>query len=159
MTMPEHMNKKIFAATIAWLALSGSSLPALASGGFWCDIADKNVKFHVSSGTQRGGAGVLLNFRADLEILLKNVPPDFRKLDLSSALTQHWIDGKDFKLRLYTERNEGLFGAVEFIVDTRAADEGEYKGTYSLSVESIQSEKDPEAKRWKARGKIACSAE
>lgn len=153
------MNKKIFAAAITWLALSDSSLPALASGGFWCDALDKNVKFHVTSGTQRGGAGALLNFKADLEILLKNVPPDFRKPDLSSALTQHWIDGKDFKLRLYTERNEGLFGAVEFVVDTKVVDEGEYKGSYSLSVESMRSEKDSEAKRWKARGKIACSAE
>ena len=153
------MNKKIFAAAAAWLALSGSPLPALASGGFWCDAEDKNVKFHVTSGTQRGGAGGLLNFKADLEILLKNIPPDFKKLDLKNALTQHWIDGKDFKLRLYTERNEGLFGAVEFIIDTKAADEGEYKGIYALSVESMQSEKDSEAKRWKARGKITCSAE
>jgi hypothetical protein len=130
-----------------------------ASGGFWCDVADRNVKFHVGSGTQRGGAGALLNFKADLEILLKNVPPDFQKLDLNDALTQHWIDGKDFKLRLYTERSEGLFGAVEFIVDTKSVGEGEYKGSYSLSVESMQSEKDSEAKRWKARGKITCSAE
>jgi hypothetical protein len=141
------------------LALLFSFQPALASGGFWCDALDKNVKFHVTSGTQRGGAGGLLNFKADLEILLKNIPPDFRKLDLSGGLTQHWIDGKDFKLRLYTERNEGLYGAVEFIVDAKAADEGEYKGSYSLLVENIQSEKDSEAKRWKARGKIACLAE
>src|SRR4029079_12239757 len=99
--------------------------------GFWCDALDKNVKFHVTSGTQRGGAGGLLNFKADLEILLKNIPPDFRKLDLSGGLTKHCIDGKHFKLRLYTERNEALYGAVEFIVDAKAADEGEYKGSYS----------------------------
>lgn len=118
---------------------------------------EREISRHVRH--PRGGAGALLNFKADLEILLKNVPPDFQKLDLSSALTQHWIDGKDFKLRLYTERNEGRYGAVEFVVDTKVAEEGEYKGSYSLSVESMQSEKDSEAKRWKARGKIACSAE
>lgn len=65
----------------------------------------------------------------------------FRKLNLNDALTQHWIGGKDFKLRLYIERSEGLFGAVEFIVDTKAADEGEYKGSYSLSVENMRPEK------------------
>src|SRR6185312_1424649 len=147
--MPIRRNKKLFPFAAACAVFFSSPLPALASGGFWCGALDKNVKFHVTSGTQRGGAGALLNFKADLEILLKNVPPDFKKLDLSSALAQHWIYGKDFKLRLYTERNDGLFGAVEFVVDTKTADESEYKGSYSLSVESMQSEKDSEAKRWK----------
>jgi hypothetical protein len=157
--MPIRINTKLIPFAAACAVFIGIPIPALASGGFWCDATDKNVKFHVASGTQRGGAGALLNFEANLEIFLKDVPPDFRKLNLSGSLTQHWIDGKDFKLRLYTERNEGLFGAVEFIVDAKAAGEGEYKGTYSLSVENMQSEKDSEAKRWEARGKITCSAE
>lgn len=157
--MPIWIKTKLFPLAAVCTAFLGSPLPALATGGFWCDGADKNVKFHASAGMQRGGAGGLLNFEANLEIFLKDVPPDFRKLKLSDALTQHWIDGKDFKLRLYTERSEGLFGAVEFVVDTKAAGEGEYKGSYALSVENMQPEKDHEAKTLKARGKIACSAE
>jgi hypothetical protein len=118
------------------------------------------VKFETHAGMQRGGAGSILNFEARLEILLKNTPPDFRKLEMKSdALSQHWLDGKEFKLRLYTERNEGLFGAVEFLIETRAAGEGTYKGRYTLKVENMESEKSSEARTLEARGKITCFVE
>lgn len=147
-------------ATLLLFALFTASSPASATGGFGCETADKNVKFEAHAGMQRGGAGSILNFEAQLEILLKNTPQDFRKLEMKgNALSQHWLDGKEFKLRLYTERNEGLFGAVEFLIETKAADEGTYKGRYTLKVENMESEKSSEAKTLEARGKITCFVE
>ncbi len=144
----------------AILIACGSDFPAHATGGFGCEAVDKNVKFETHAGLQRGGAGSVLNFEAQLEILLKNTPPDFRELKLKGdTLSQHWLDGKEFKLRLYTERNEGLFGAVEFLIETKAADEGSYKGRYTLKVENMESEKSSEAKTLEARGKITCFVE
>src|SRR5690349_16243149 len=85
----------------AILIACGGDFPAHATGGFGCEAADKNVKFETHAGLQRGGAGSILNFEAHLEILLKNTPPDFRELKLKGdALSQHWLDGKEFKLRL-----------------------------------------------------------
>jgi hypothetical protein len=157
--MPASLAKTIgFAA--AMLITACGVFPARATGGFGCEATDKNVKFETHAGMQRGGAGSILNFEAQLEILLKNTPPDFRKLDMKSdTLSQHWLDGKEFKLRLYTERNEGLFGAVEFLIETKAADEGTYKGRYTLKVENMESEKSSEAKTLEARGKITCFVE
>ncbi len=128
--------------------------------GFYCKTEDNNVKFEAAAALQRGGANGLLNFDSQLEILLKNTPPDFRRLHLKGdALSQHWIDGKDFRLRLYTERNEGLFGAVEFLIETKVVDEGSYGGSYTLTIENMTSEKSSEANVIKARGKIVCSVE
>jgi hypothetical protein len=151
--------KRIRSLTFIFVTLS-TSLPAHATGGFWCDVADKNVKLHTGAGMQRGGANSLLNPETDLEIFLPGTPPDFRKLHLKGdAITQHWIDDKDFKLRLYTERETGLFGSVELLILAKRVDEGEYAGRYDLRVEHMQSEKDSEAKTIKARGKIKCSVE
>lgn len=140
--------------------LAAGALPALASGGFGCEATDKNVKFEANAGMQRGGAGAFLNFKAELESLLKDTPPDFRKLSLDrEAISQHWIDGKDFKLRLYTERNEGLFGSVEFLIEAKLAEEGKYAGRYTLRIDNMTSEQSSEAKALKAGGKIVCFVE
>lgn len=141
-------------------ALMTGTLPALASGGFGCEAADKNVKFEASAGMQRGGAGTFLNFKAELESFLKNTPPDFRKLEMKSdAISQHWIDGKDFKLRLYTERTEGPFGSVEFLIEAKLAEEGKYAGRYTLAIGNMESAQASEAKTLKASGKIVCFVE
>jgi hypothetical protein len=150
--------------TIALAAVfAANTLPALASGGFGCEAADKNVKFEANAGMQRGGAAALLNFRAELESLRKDTPADFRKLALDrEAISQHWIDGRDFKLRLYTERNEGLFGSVEFLIEATALkndDEGKYAGRYTLTIDNMESAQASEAKTLKARGKIVCFVE
>lgn len=137
-----------------------SSLPASATGGFFCGVEDNNVKFRAAAAMQRGGANGFLNFDSGLEILLKNAPPDFRVLRLKGdALTQHWMDNREFKFRLYTERSEGLFGSVEFLVETKTVDEGSYGGSYTLRIENMESEKSSEAKVIKARGNIVCSIE
>jgi hypothetical protein len=145
---------------LAASALLLSFFPALASGGFGCEVADRNVKFEANAGMQRGGAGAFLNFKAELESLLKNTPPDFRKLEMKSdAISQHWIDGKDFKLRLYTERTEGPFGSVEFLIEAKLAEEGKYAGRYTLAIDNMESAQAPEAKTLKASGKVVCFVE
>ncbi|HWK01957.1 MAG TPA: hypothetical protein VNR41_14770 [Xanthobacteraceae bacterium] len=150
--------------TLCIAALMMSALPALATGGFGCEAADKNVKLEANAGMQRGGAGALLNFKAEIESLLKNTPEDFRKLSLDrEAISQHWIDGRDFKLRLYTERTQGLFGALELVIEavqrSKDKDEGTYKGRYTLTIENMETEQSSEAKTLKASGNIVCFVE
>ncbi|HWK87472.1 MAG TPA: hypothetical protein VNQ34_08195 [Xanthobacteraceae bacterium] len=154
--------------TLLRIALSAAvalaPLPALATGGFGCEAADNNVKFEINAGMQRGGAAALLNFRAEIESLLKDTPADFRKLSLDrEAISQHWIDGRDFKLQLYTERSQGLFGALDLVIEAvqrgKDKDEGTYKGSYRLTIENMETEQSSEAKTLKARGKVICFVE
>ncbi len=136
------------------------AVPASAAGGFYCKTEDSNVKFQAAAAMQHGGANGFLNFDSSLEILLNNAPPDFRVLRLKGdALAQHWMDSREFKFRLYTERSNGPFGSVEFLVETKTVDEGSYGGSYALRIETMESEKSSEAKVIKARGNIVCSVE
>jgi hypothetical protein len=144
--------------TLLRIALSAAvalaPLPALATGGFGCEAADNNVKFEINAGMQR----------AEIESLLKDTPADFRKLSLDrEAISQHWIDNRDFKLRLYTERSQGLFGALDLVIEAvqrgKDKDEGTYKGSYRLTIENMETEQSSEAKTLKARGKVICFVE
>jgi hypothetical protein len=103
--------------------------------------------------------GGFLNFTADLQIKLGNVPIDFQSLHFDEAgASQRWLDDKDFRLRLYRER-QGPSGYVVLVVSTKAISEGQYQGRYELTVYAMQSASDPKGRSWEKRGEITCSVE
>lgn len=125
----------------------------------WCNTDDAAITFAMRSGVSRGISGGFLNFTADLAIKLADVPADFAKLHFDeAAVTQHWLDGKEFRLELARERESGPSGYMLFDVLTKLVSEGQYRGRYTLRV-FAQSAGDPQGRDWKTSGPIACSSE
>lgn len=157
-----RMDLKLRAA-IAALALAGSLLgtrPVLATATLSCDADDRSLKLSVQAVVGHGAGESLSGFQGELQVLLKGAPDDLRKLALGAEhLTQHWIYGREVKLRIYRERPDGLQGDVEIVVETRAgaADEPEHRGAYVLTVHAPGPSAGAEPKTLKARGRATCS--
>jgi len=147
-------------AFIALTLLLAGLMPAHASGGVSCEAKDGSVQFEVGGGMGRSVGASLFNVNGEIKVKLKGVPADFRELKLKDAdVSQRWIDGKEVRLQLYREREEGLFGYVNLEILTKRVGEGSYKGSYELTVSNLESEKATEAKQFKARGKVTCMTE
>lgn len=147
------------ALVVLTLLLAGL-MPAHASGGFSCEAQDASVKFEAGGGMGRSVGASLFNFNGEINVKLKGAPADFRDVKLKdSDVSQRWIDGKEVRLQLYREREEGLFGYVNLEILTKRVDEGSYVGRYELTISHVESEKATEAKTFKARGKVKCMTE
>jgi hypothetical protein len=147
--------------TLVVLALLSAALTsAHASGGVSCEARDASVQFEAGGGVGRSVGGSLLNFTGEINVKLKGVPADFRELKLKdSDVSQRWMDGKEVRLQLYREREDGLFGYVNLEILTRRVEEGSYVGRYELTISNLESDKATEAKQIKARGKVMCMTE
>jgi hypothetical protein len=144
----------VVAALIADVRASG------ATGGLWCNAADESLTFALRAGLSHGINGGFLDFKADLQVKIGGIPIDFRNLQFDeAAVSQRWLDDKDFKLRLYRERETGPAGYLVLVVITKAVEEGQYRGQYELTVYTMQSADDSPGRTWEERGEIACSAE
>lgn len=140
-------------------ALMVLPLPAAATGGLWCNADDGNLTFAARTGLSDGINGGFLNFAADLQIKLAGVPSDLRSLHFDqAAISQRWLDVKDFKLRLYRERDSGPSAYAVLVVLTTAVSEGAYRGHYELSIFAMKSADDPRGQSWEKQGVVACSA-
>ena len=149
------MRTGLFLGLIIALLMANTRISA-ATGGFWCQAEDKSLRFTVHAGLSHGIGGGFLRFSGDLEIRLSGIPDDFRKLHFDeTAVSQWWLDDKDFKLRLYRERETGPSGYVVLVILTKAISEGDYHGEYGLSVYSMQFT-DAAGKNWEERGGMAC---
>lgn len=147
-------------AFIVGALLLAGLMPAQASGGVSCEAKDASVQFEAGGGVGRSVGGSLLNFTGEISVKLKGVPADFRQLKFKdSDVSQRWMDGKEVRLQLYREREEGLFGYVDLVILTRRVEEGSYAGRYELTISHLESEKATEAKQFKARGKVRCMTE
>ena len=144
---------------LALPVLAAAASPASATGGFSCMAGDDSLRFAAESGMSRGMGGVLLGFRARLDITLEGMSEELKSLTLDDALTQSWIDGKSIKLQFYTERPDEPFRSVDFIVETAAVDEGAYRGHYRLTVFDTPSSADADREMWTAEGYATCYAE
>lgn len=135
-------------------------MPAHASGGVSCEAKDASVQFEAGGGVGRSVGGSLLNFTGEIKVKLKGAPADFRELKFKeSDVSQRWMDGKEVRLQLYREREEGLFGYVNLEILTKRVEEGSYAGRYELTISHLESEKATEAKKVTARGKVKCMTE
>jgi hypothetical protein len=141
---------------VAGFILLLGSQSGFAMGGFSCKAEDSSLKF--SGGAGFGGAGgALYNFQSELEIYLPAAPKEFRKQKMNRSRVMHdWFDGKELKLALYRERSSKHFGSLELIVDAKRIDEGEFVGTYALTINYIESERDTEWKKVEAKGDVKC---
>lgn len=120
---------------------------------------DDSLRFAAESGLSRGMGGVLLNFRARLDITLEGISAELKSLTLDDALTHSWIDGKSIRLQFYTEAVDEPFRSVDFVVETAAVDEGAYRGQYVLTVFDAPSDGDADREMWTAEGYVTCYAE
>lgn len=144
---------------LALPVMAAASLPAAATGGFSCSAGDDSLRFKAESGMSRGMGGVLLGFRARLDITLDGISEDLKSLTLDDALTHSWIDGKSIKLQFYSERPDEPFRSVDFIVETAAVDEGAYRGQYTLTIFDTPVSDDADREMWTAEGYVTCYAE
>ncbi|MER9965337.1 hypothetical protein [Mesorhizobium sp. M0060] len=143
----------------ATLLLSAGT--ALASGGIWCSVEDKAVKFQVDAGVITGMGGPTFNFRGDVEILDRPVGDDLRKtLFEDSNLTQYWLDNKELRLLVYREHEvANTYSYVKLAILTKASDEGVYDGRYLLEVYDGTTDADRDGKPAELTGKVSCGAE
>jgi hypothetical protein len=131
-----------------------------ATGGFWCKAEDASLTFTAQAGLSHGIDGGFLNFTADLQIKLSDVPTDFKSLHFDEAgVSQRWLDDKEFRLQLYRERQTGTSDYVVFVVSTKAISEGQYHGRYALTVYSMQSDSASKGRSRETRGEVVCSIE
>ncbi|MFK8249986.1 hypothetical protein [Ancylobacter terrae] len=140
------------------LLLALGAGPALASGGFDCSASDGKVKLAVSGGVSRGLGGRPFNVEGTLEVLKAKVAADFRKVAFTGDdLAQNWLDGRELRLRLYRERaGDTPHGYVEIAIVTRAKDELDFAGTYTVEVYEADTGSDGKVT---IKGKVACSVE
>ena len=149
---------RILAATLAILALVPR--PALATGGFSCSVADRNLKLNAEGAFSHGAGAGVVNFGGSLEVLAKAAPEDLRKLDLAQEhLTQRWLSAKDLRLLVYRERSgSGPHGSVELILQTirRGGEEAPYRGSYVLNIYFLSADGSSEGRTITLRGPAEC---
>ena len=147
---------------LAGCILAAQSSAALATGGFSCEVDDKNLKLDVSSALGSGMGAPIINLKAESTVKLKGTPADLVKLDLSKSLVHSWMDSPDLRLYFYSEREgEKPHGYVEIIITAKyVGDEGEAKGNYRLTAFYTEPPADKtEGTFLKAKGKVSCSVE
>lgn len=142
---------------IAFGTLLAASIPATASGGLSCEADDADVRFAVATGVSHT-IGSFFNFRVTLEIAVDGVPAELRSLELDrDALIHSWLDADEARLWLHHERAAGDFASVDLVIETEAAGEdGDYRGTYRLTVAAVG---EGGATEWSAEGAVTCFSE
>ena len=148
-------------AIICAAMLLSSAGTVFATGGIWCNVDDTAVKFDIGAGVTTGMGGPTFNFRGDLEIKTRHVGDDLRKTVFEdSNLTQYWLDNKELRLDIYSEREVAkTYSSVELTILTRASDEGVYDGNYALAVYDGAADADKDGKPLELTGKVSCGAE
>jgi len=148
-------------AIICAAMLLSSAGTVFATGGIWCNVDDTAVKFDIGAGVTTGMGGPTFNFRGDLEIKTKPVGDDLRKTVFEdSNLTQYWLDNKELRLNIYSEREVAkTYSSVELTILTKASDEGAYDGRYKLAIYDSTADTDKDGKPVELTGKVSCGAE
>lgn len=120
-------------ASSVLLMLSGN---AFAMGGIWCETEATPVKIDVHSGITRGMGGGLFNFEGRIAIADTAVPEDLRNLEFRQEhVPQYWLNRDSLNLLLYRERDaDKAHGYVSVSIETKAYDEGSYRGSYTVTV-------------------------
>ncbi len=149
------------AMAFGWVFLLSGS-PALATGGFGCEVDDANLKLSASAGMGRGMGAPFLNFTGEAELRIKEAPQGLRKLELATALVHHWVAGRELRLHFYSEAmGDKPFSSVELIIKTAEAGEDiDYAGAYRLDLFTSEPPYDKESgKEFTFEGKAACMVE
>lgn len=124
------MKNVLMASLLVW----GTS--AFATGGFSCDLADDGISFNVNGVTSHGFGSAIVDAQAHLATMVfdvgssQEVVMDFSRTNVS----QYWNSGKDFKLLLYKEADEGsAYDWTQVTIETVSeAMDGEFRGTLKI---------------------------
>ena len=146
---------------LAGLIVSASALPAAATGTLECEIKDKSVSFSLHAGMTRGMGSPTFSLKGEMEVRDKGVAPDLRTIGFANEdRPQYWMNSKELRMVLYTERNtDRPFASVELELLTKAAgDDGSYGGSYKLTIHDM-STGGGEGKTTTLRGKVGCSVD
>ena len=153
--------RPVIAAVFAFLA---GMTHANASAGVSCTAADASAELEIEAAFTRGLGGGIINFSADLEVLLPNTPRDFRKSAFKRKdVSQVWWYGPEFRLQIYRERLDKLpYGSINVVIDAKMGtaddDEGTYRGTYKIEISYREKKSDVEPKTLTGEGKVECIA-
>jgi hypothetical protein len=135
----------------------GAVAPAHATANLDCEIEDKSLKGVISA--LMGSLPGLLQVRGEFDILLKEVPEDFRKIELAGENLPHsWVHAKELKLHAYKERERERFASFELVIETKmTSDPNQYRGAYELKVSFLPNKGAAESKTVTVRGRASCS--
>jgi hypothetical protein len=146
----------IIVLAVLWIGLQ----PAGATGALSCSGDDRSLKFFAETALGRRIGAPFLNFRANIEVRMATIPPDFRLLELDgTAVVQSWLDRNELKLDLYRERESGTFGYIELAIQTKSNDEGTYVGSYVLTIHDTDVDLDVAPRTLEAHGDVTCLVE
>lgn len=126
--------------------------PAFASGGVWCEVSDDKIDLSVELAMARQSGAV---FGVEGRLILSDpaIPADLARLTLTrDDLAQIWSDGEEFRLALWRERTGEDWGALSLVIRAKAAEEGEYRGDYEITL----SGSDPDAEIAPVGGPVSC---
>ena len=147
---------------VVLFACSCWASPSFATGGFSCEIDDKNLQFETSSALGTGMGAPILNLKAHAKLKIRGTPNDLQDLDLRTNLVHSWINHPDFRVHFYLEREgETPHGTFELVLMTIASDdEGTYDGDYRLTIFYTEPPANQvEGAYLKATGKVKCFVE
>lgn len=131
---------------------------AEASGGISCQARDSTVTFSMGSPTPRAIAK-LYRFAGILQIRRDDIAESLRDLSFDNRhLAQNWSDRRELKLEVYYERGTP-HGTVRLTIETRVRDEGDYRGSYRLSIHEGPTGGGGEGRSITLRGRVTCSSE
>jgi hypothetical protein len=152
-------------AVRTWIAaglLFLAAASAHASGGLSCEASDKAIKLTVEAGVSRGTGSGFFSFKGELDILAPGAPRDFRKLELGKEhLTQHWLDNRNLKLRIYREREGEPHGSVDIVIEAwpkKDAEDLEFRGGYTLTIFDVP-KGGSDGKTTVLKGRVTCFSE
>ncbi len=156
---------RLVAALFILLCISFQS--AYATGGLVCEAHDKALKFRVSV-DRSFSSSEFFNFKAQIQVLLKNLPKDLKTIRLDKKqLVHHWLHEKEAKLLIrWDQPVAGSFkepGAGEWLLVIQAwrkqNDASTLTGSYELTMPSLSLNKEELGSSTVLKGRVICFAE
>ncbi|WP_275789174.1 hypothetical protein [Pararhizobium gei] len=137
------------------------SSSAFATGGFSCSIDDEVLKLDVESSFSHGLGEALLNPSGTVEIRDPFASERLRRIAIDkSRLPHHWLYGKELKLRIYAETEEGPFSSLDLAIETVSEGDEEtgYSGTYRMVLYRAEPLPGSTEQQIEKTGRASCSA-
>jgi len=149
--------RTIFLASALSCALCG---PAIAAGQVSCTVDDETAKMALESGLAQAGQR-FFDFRGGLALKPAGVPEKLRTMRFDKTnLAQSWLDGRDLRIKVYTEAGRGdAFVSAEIIVTAKAAKRGSgaYRGSYTVAFSRKTAPDASKDAEQPLSGAISCS--
>ena len=128
---------------------------ALATGGVWCDIKDRNAELHFKASMSRDGMGGWWGVEGRLKMLVEELPPHLADFAITDErLTQRWLGREGVFIEIQKFDADPAISVMLSVI-AKPADEGSYEGTYELRIADERSR----AAFASFEGKVTCGAD